>query len=266
MRIALGIEYDGSSFHGWQIQAGARTVQACVEQALSQVADHPVRVQCAGRTDAGVHASGQVAHFDTGAERSPRSWVLGGNANLPDDVALIWAREVPAAFSARFSAIGRSYRYVILNRPTRFAIERHRAVWIHRPLDAALMHRAAQHLIGEHDFSSYRALGCQARSPIRKVTGLAVERYGERVLIEVSANGFLHHMVRNIAGVLITIGRGEAAVDWSREVLGHRDRTRGGVTAPAQGLYLVGVDYPGRFGIPGPSLSAAAAGVGGVPF
>jgi len=265
MRVALGIEYDGSGFHGWQLQTGARTVQSSVEQALAKVADHPVRVQCAGRTDAGVHARGQVVHFDTTALRSPRSWVLGGNANLPDDVALIWAREVPETFSARFSAIGRSYRYLVLNRRTRGAIERHRAVWIHRPLDAPLMHQAAQHLVGEHDFSSYRALGCQARGPVRRVTRLQVERQGELVLIEASANGFLHHMVRNIAGVLITIGRGDAPVDWTREVLGYRDRTLGGVTAPAQGLYLVRVDYPGHFAIPAPASAGALAPTGGEP-
>ncbi len=250
VRVALGVEYDGASFHGWQIQDHADTVQERLERALAKVADHPVRVHCAGRTDTGVHGTGQVVHFDTPARRTPRSWVLGCNVNLPPQVNVCWAREVPGEFHARFSALSRSYRYLILNRPARSAIWRDRAVWIHRPLDAERMQAAARHLLGTHDFSSYRALGCQARSPVRTIQRLEVRREGERILIEVTADGFLHHMVRNIAGVLITIGQGERPVEWSRQVLGYRDRTLGGVTAPPQGLYLVGVAYPEEFGLP----------------
>ncbi|MGD8310720.1 MAG: tRNA pseudouridine(38-40) synthase TruA [Chromatiales bacterium] len=254
MRFALGVEYDGARFHGWQMQEDVPTVQACVEDALSRVADHPVAVQCAGRTDAGVHATGQVVHFDTSAVRDARAWVLGGNVNLPDDVSISWARPVPERFHARYSAIARSYRYVILNRTARSALLGRRAVWVHRPLDADRMHDAAQALVGEHDFSSYRALGCQAKSPLRTVTRLEVRRGGELVIMDISANAFLHHMVRNIAGVLIAIGRGDRRAGWAQDVLERRDRTRGGVTAPAAGLYLVQVDYPEGFAIPRASL------------
>ena len=250
MRIAMGVEYDGTAYSGWQIQVGTATVQETLERAVSRVADHPVRLHCAGRTDAGVHGLGQVVHFDTQAVRTPRNWVLGTNVNLPPDVNVNWAKEVPGDFHARFSAVNRSYRYLILNRTTRSAIDRDRAVWIHRPLNAGRMREAARHLEGTHDFSSYRALGCQAKSPVRTVSRLAVERQGERITIEVTADGFLHHMVRNMAGVLIAIGEGDHPVEWTREVLAFRDRTLGGVTAPPQGLYLVGVGYPEAFGLP----------------
>jgi tRNA pseudouridine38-40 synthase len=251
MRIALGVEYDGTAFRGWQTQPGVRTVQECLEQALSRVADHPLRVQCAGRTDAGVHATAQVVHFDTRAVRSERSWVLGGNVNLPDDVNLLWARPVAAQFNARYSATARCYRYEIFNRNARSALLRHRAVWHHLPLDAERMHRAGQALLGEHDFSSYRAQSCQAKSPMRRVIRLSVQRVGERVILEIVANAFLHHMVRNIAGVLMAIGRLDQPESWASDVLGLRDRALGGVTAPPQGLYLVGVEYPPEFGLPG---------------
>jgi len=258
MRFALGVEYDGAAFHGWQIQEDVRTVQECLERALSRVAAHPVTVQCAGRTDAGVHATGQVVHFDTRASREPRAWVLGGNVNLPGDVSIAWAVPVAETFHARYSATGRTYRYVILNRTARAALLGDRAVWVHRPLDAERMHAAAQVLVGEHDFSSYRALGCQAKSPVRRVTRLEVRRRGELVVIEVSANAFLHHMVRNIAGVLMAIGRGDRPPGWAGEVLERRDRSRGGVTAPGEGLYLVRVEYPQAFGLP----AAAVPGLG----
>ena len=251
MRLAMGIEYDGSAFHGWQLQrSGVRTVQQVLEQALAKVADHPVRVFCAGRTDTGVHGEGQVIHFDSPSIRPMRGWLLGSNVNLPDDVNVNWVCQVPETFHARFSATSRSYRYQILNRSTRSAIWRERAVWIHHPLDEQRMRQAAMHLVGTHDFSSYRAVGCQAKSPVRSVTGLTVERIDDRVLMEISANAFLHHMVRNIAGVLIAIGKGEQPIDWSRQVLEFRDRTLGGVTAPPQGLYLTNVGYPDEFRLP----------------
>ena len=253
MRVALGIEYDGSAFNGWQVQKHtAQTVQAAVEQAVAQIAAHPVRVVCAGRTDSGVHAVGQVVHFDTDAERQPRNWVLGCNVNLPSSVAVNWAQAVDAEFHARFSAEARSYRYLILNRPTRSSLWAGRATWVHRPLDAAVMHAAGQALVGTHDFSSYRAMGCQAKSPVRTLHTLSVTRYGELIVMHVHANAFLHHMIRNIAGVLMAIGRGDRGHGWAAEVLDLRDRTLGGVTAPPDGLYLERVWYPRRFEIPLP--------------
>ncbi len=251
-RIALGLEYDGAQFCGWQIQDGARSVQACVEQALSRVADHPVRVTCAGRTDAGVHAMGQVAHFDTGAARAPRAWVFGANTYLPHDVSVLWAQPVSDEFHARFSATARHYRYVILNRAVRPALGHTRASWCYRPLDVARMSQGAQYLIGEHDFSAYRAVACQAGHARRTVQRLQIARHGEFVVLEISANAFLHHMVRNIAGVLMEIGSGAREPVWAREVLDSRDRTVGGITAPPQGLTLTAVDYPERFGLPKP--------------
>lgn len=247
MKIALGVEYDGTDFHGWQYQGDVRSVQECLEAAVSRVADQQITVHCAGRTDTGVHATGQVVHFETSAIRSARSWVLGSNVNLPSDVSISWAREMPEDFHARFSAVGRHYQYLILNRGTRSAIWRHRAIWIHQPLDERVMQRAARHLLGTHDFTSYRALACQAKHPVRTIHRLEVSRQGELINIEVHANAFLHHMVRNIAGVLIAIGKGEQTEDWSREILDLKDRTKGGVTAPPQGLTLTGVDYPEQY-------------------
>jgi tRNA pseudouridine38-40 synthase len=250
VRIALGIEYDGSAFHGWQSQGEERTVQRVVEQAVSRVADHPSLVVCAGRTDTGVHATAQVVHFDTSSSRTSRSWVFGTNANLPPDVSVLWAQPVPDEFHARFSATGRQYCYVILNRRTRAALLAQRVTWECRPLEVASMREAASYLIGEHDFSAYRAVTCQARSPIRHLRLLDVARRGELLTIEAEASGFLHHMVRNIAGVLMAIGAGKHPPAWAREVLELRDRTAGGVTAPPQGLYLTGVGYPDRFHMP----------------
>ncbi len=255
MRLALGVEYDGSGFSGWQSQLQQRTVQGVVEQALSKVANHPVRIACAGRTDAGVHAAGQVVHFDTRAQRTERSWVLGANASLPSDVAILWARLVTSSFHARFSALRRRYRYVIFNRAVRPAFLAQRVTWEYRPLDEQLMRAAAGHLVGEHDFNAYRAVACQASSPVRTVYRLDISRQGEMLYIDIEANGFLHHMVRNIAGVLMTIGSGEQPPDWASEVLETCNRKLGGVTAAPCGLYLLRVSYPDPFGIPSPPLS-----------
>ena len=242
-RIAIGVEYDGCGLLGWQSQKDGPSVQDALERALSQVADEPVSVTGAGRTDAGVHATAQVAHFDTRAQRAMRSWVLGANAGLPPGIALRWAQPAPAGFHARFSARRRSYSYLIVNRETRPALWRDRAWWVHRPLDAASMDRAGQALLGEHDFSAFRAAECQSRTPMRELHSLAVRRAGDLVRLDVTANAFLHHMVRNIVGTLAVVGRGEAPEAWVAEVLAGRDRCRGGATAPAGGLYLAGVDY-----------------------
>ncbi|HEY8540204.1 MAG TPA: tRNA pseudouridine(38-40) synthase TruA [Steroidobacteraceae bacterium] len=250
MRIALGLEYDGSAFRGWQSQAHAVGIQALVERALGLVADEPIQVTAAGRTDAGVHALMQVLHFDTTAVRSERGWILGVTSNLPKQISVLWAREVPEAFHARYSAQARSYRYYILNRPVRPAIGADYLSWVREPLDAEAMHVAAQQLLGEHDFSSFRAAQCQARTPMRCIHEIQVRRLGEIVELSVTANAFLHHMVRNIAGVLIEIGTGERPIEWAREVLEARDRRFGGITAPPGGLYLTGVRYAAALNLP----------------
>lgn len=250
MRIALGIEYDGRAFYGWQVQRQTPTVQDTLEQALSRVADHPVSVICAGRTDTGVHGRGQVVHFDTDAERDPRSWILGANANLPETVCVLWAQPVDDTFHARFSALGRRYRYLLLNRWVRPAVDVGRVSWERRPLDAGAMHEAAQALVGEHDFSAFRSSGCRANHPVRDIREIRVSRNGEQVAIEVAANAFLYHMVRNIAGTLLPVGRGERPVGWVAEVLASRDRNAAGVTAPPDGLYFMGVRYPAEYDLP----------------
>ena len=254
MRIAVGIEYDGSAYNGWQRQKSGTGVQTLVEDALARVADHPVDVTCAGRTDAGVHATGQVGHFDSTSERSMRSWLLGANSNLPDDINLTWAMPVTAEFHARYSAVARTYRYLILNRLVRSALFRRRAWWVHETLDESRMRDAAAQLLGEHDFSAFRAAGCQAATPMRELERLDVERFGDWLSITVRANAFLQHMVRNITGLLVAVGNGEREPDWAGEVLAGRDRTAGGVAAPAHGLTLVRVDYPPSFELPVPSL------------
>lgn len=244
MRLAVGIEYDGSGFFGWQRQRQSPTVQECLERALGRVANHAVTLHCAGRTDTGVHACCQVAHFDTLAQREERSWVLGTNTYLAPGISLLWARPVNEAFHARFSARRRRYRYRIVNRWVRPAIERGRVAWIRRPLNVERMHSAAQGLVGEHDFSSFRAMGCQARSPVRTVHSVAVSRRDCEVTIDIEANAFVYHMVRNVAGVLLSIGAGQRPPEWLNKVLEARDRNAAGVTAPAQGLYFMAVDYP----------------------
>jgi tRNA pseudouridine38-40 synthase len=250
MRFAIGLEYDGSEFLGWQVQRQEPTAQGCVEKALAAVANHEARVHCAGRTDTGVHAVCQVAHFDTPAERPERAWVLGLNSNLPRGISVLWIRRVDESFHARFSAFSRSYRYLILNRWVRPALESRRMSWCHRPLDADKMNAAAQHLLGEHDFTSFRARACQARHAVREIQHIAVERDGDVVSLEVTANGFLYHMVRNIAGGLMRVGTEERSVDWIKEVLGKMDRNEAAPTAPPEGLYFLGARYPDVYGLP----------------
>jgi tRNA pseudouridine38-40 synthase len=252
MKIALGVEYDGSQFSGWQSQAGTRTVQGCVEEALSKVANHPVTAICAGRTDRGVHAVGQVLHAEVTATRTMRAWVLGTNVNLPRDVSILWAQPVDNAFHARFSARGRHYRYLILNRLVRPGVLYRKVTWEHRPLNIELMQAGANYLIGCHDFTSYRTVACQAKSPVRTVRYITVQRHGDHVIVNIGANAFLHHMVRNIVGVLLAIGSGEQPPAWAGQVLAAKDRTVGGVTAPASGLYLYGVDYEAPYLFPQP--------------
>jgi len=250
-RIALGVEYDGRPFCGWQVQKGnLPTVQGSLEVGLSRVADEPIKVVCAGRTDTGVHACAQVVHFDTHAQRDERAWVCGVNSNIDKSISVVWASPVSEDFHARFSATRRRYRYVIANRRVRPSFAAGRVSWEPRLLDEGRMQQAASHLLGEHDFNSYRAVACQAHSPVRTLHRLDVRRKQDLVIIDIEANAFLHHMVRNIAGVLMAIGAGERAEDWSREVLEARDRRLGGVTAPPHGLYFMSVGYPSEFGIP----------------
>lgn len=250
-RVALGIEYKGARYRGWQRQeSGVPSVQAALEKALSQVAAEPVSLMCAGRTDAGVHASGQVVHFDTRVERPLKAWIMGGNANLPPDISVTWAKVMPAEFHARFKAFARRYRYVIYNDPIRPAHLAEEVTWNHRPLEVARMREAAAHLVGTHDFTSFRAVQCQAKSPVKTVHHLEVIEHGRFIVIDVRANAFLHHMVRNFAGVLMTIGAGEREPGWVAEVLAARDRRAGGVTAHPYGLYLVQVEYPQEFELP----------------
>jgi tRNA pseudouridine38-40 synthase len=249
-RFALGIEYDGSRYYGWQRQQEVTCVQEVVERALTKVANQPIEVVCAGRTDAGVHATGQVIHFDSDEPRTPAAWTLGVNSNLPKDVAVRWVTQVPDDFSARFSATGRRYRYIICNTKLRPGIHNHGVSHYHFDLDARRMHEAAQGLLGERDFSSFRAAQCQSNSPNRCVTHIRVTRHGEYIVIDIAANAFLHHMVRNIVGTLLEVGRGDKPISWPAELLELRDRTKAAATAKAEGLYLVQVDYPAQFAIP----------------
>ena len=249
-RWALAVEYDGSAYSGWQSQGHARTLQDELEAALSGIADHPVQVVCAGRTDAGVHATHQVVHFDSPAVRPEWAWLRGTNSRLPGAMAVRGVWPVAGDFHARFSAGSRRYRYAIVSDAVRPALHRGRVAWTWRALQAAPMQAAAELLLGEHDFTSYRSVACQARHAVRELRRLDVSAAGRYLYLDVEANAFLHHMVRNIAGVLMAVGAGDRPPDWAREVLEARDRTAGGVTAPADGLYLVGVRYPDRFGLP----------------
>jgi len=250
MRYAIGIEYDGSPYCGWQVQSNGPSVQAELERAIAKVADQEVAVFGAGRTDTGVHARCQVAHFDSDAERDSRQWVLGVNTHLPSSVCLLWAHEVSEDFHARFSAVERSYRYSVLNRWVRPALHSRLLSWCRKPLDEAVMNSAAQCLKGEHDFSAFRSAGCQARHAVREVTRVRVSREADVVHIDISANGFLYHMVRNIVGTLLEVGSGEKPGSWMKQVLESRDRDQAGVKADSDGLYFTGVRYPDSFGIP----------------
>ena len=252
MRVALMVEYDGSQYHGWQSQAGLRTIQHRVEQALSRVASDDIQVVCAGRTDTGVHATAQIVHFDSDKERTIRAWIHGANTYLPKDICIKWGNEMPDTFHARYSALSRRYRYVILNLAIRPALLRSNVTWQYRQLDHHLMHLAGQSLIGEQDFTSFRSVECQSKTPMRNIHQLHVERKGDWVVVDLMANAFLHHMVRNIVGVLMAVGSGRKPVSWVKEVLLAKDRKMGAETAPPYGLYLAEVIYPEEYGIKSP--------------
>ena len=256
-RIALGIEYDGSRFLGWQTQPGGGTVQDALEAALSGIADAPVSVTCAGRTDRGVHGLGQVVHFDTAADRPDSAWVRGVNAMLPEAVAVQWSRRVEPEFHARYSALSRTYRYVLLNRPVRPALAARYAGWHHAPLDVDPMREAAAKLLGEHDFSAFRAAECQAKSPVRTLHSLEIRREGERIEFTLCANAWLQHMVRNIVGTLVYVGKGKHRPQWARQVLDSRDRSLAAPTFGSEGLYLEAVQYDARWDIPSAEMQKA---------
>ncbi|MDF1653718.1 MAG: tRNA pseudouridine(38-40) synthase TruA [Coxiellaceae bacterium] len=250
-RIAMGIRYDGTAYHGWQAQFGElATLQSKVEKAISCVANHSVAVTCAGRTDAGVHATQQVIHFDSDADRTENAWVFGANSHLPPDISVVWAQDVDNEFHARFSATSRRYRYILYNYKVRPGILRHAVGWHHKQLDESEMQQAAMHLIGEHDFSSFRGAGCQAKTAKRTVTEVAISRHKHLLIIEIEANAFLLHMVRNIVGSLFAVGSGYRDSDWMAEVLAAKDRREAGITASPSGLYLVEVNYPGVYSLP----------------
>lgn len=254
MRIALGIEYDGSAAYGWQRQLEVPSIQQSLEEALSIVANEPIEVFCAGRTDAGVHATNQVVHFNTSAERNERAWTMGINSNLPDCVAVTWAKQVSEDFHARFSATARRYRYIIFNNKLRPAILKAGLSHYHCKLNVELMNTAAQCLLGERDFSSFRAVQCQSKTPFRNIHHVRVTRMQQYVIVDIKANAFLHHMVRNIVGCLIEIGSEKKPVEWLQQVLEAKDRTKAAATAKPGGLYLVEVDYPSEFEIPKPAI------------
>jgi tRNA pseudouridine38-40 synthase len=266
-RIACRIEYDGYAFNGWQSQPQPKavTVQDKLEVSFTGIAATPVRVHCAGRTDTGVHAFSQIIHFDAPVSRSCKAWVMGGNAGLPDDIRVHWAMPVDKSFHARFSATARSYRYVIANTAIRSALLRRQVTWHRRPLDEQLMNSAAQSLLGERDFSAFRAASCQSKTPMRNVHSIGVYRRGDLVVLEIVANAFLHHMVRNIAGALLAVGDGRRPPKWLGELLAGCDRTKGADTARACGLYLAAVEYPASFGLPptpfGPLIIGADSGI-----
>lgn len=262
MRIACVVEYDGSGFRGWQSQRRGRTVQGTLEQALSAIADEAVTVICAGRTDAGVHATGQVVHFDTRADRPARAWLMGTNSNLPRDVAVRSALPVDPQFHARHSALARRYRYLIAAGPDRPALWRDRAGWNHAALDAAAMQCGANYLLGERDFSAFRSADCQSNTPMRRIDAITVTQSQDWVRIDVAGNAFLHNMVRIIVGTLLAVGRGERAPEWVGEVLAGADRRQAGVTARAAGLYFLGPRYPEGVELAVPRIAGAFPPVG----
>ncbi len=253
MRIALGVEYDGRGFAGWQTQPRGNTVQDALERAIAAIVGVPVRCYAAGRTDAGVHASGQVVHLDCDVLRPPGAWVRGVNSHLPPGVAVCWARPVPEQFHARFSAYARCYRYVLLNRPVRPAIAAGQVGWFHVPLDVARMREAAGHLLGQHDFSSFRAAECQAKTPVKTLTRLEIDADGDTLTFSLEADAFLHHMVRNLVGALLVVGKGKQPPGWMAELLAARNRSIAPPTFMPDGLYLTGVRYPEEFGLPSPA-------------
>jgi tRNA pseudouridine38-40 synthase len=250
MRIALGLEYDGAGFSGWQSQPGGHTVQDALEAALAAVADAPIRVVCAGRTDTGVHALAQVAHFDAPMSRPLSAWVRGTNTHLPASIAVRWAVGVTEDFHARFAALSRSYRYVLLNRPERPGLFAGKVGWCHRPLDLVAMQTAAASLIGTHDFSAFRAAGCQAKSPIRTLSRCEIARQGDMFVFDFQANAFLHHMVRNLVGALVYVGMGRESADWLAELLSSGDRRLAAPTFAPDGLYFTGVEYAPEWALP----------------
>jgi tRNA pseudouridine38-40 synthase len=258
VRLALGLAYDGTGTRGWQTQPSGDAIQDLVEAAVGALAGHAVRTTCAGRTDAGVHALAQVVHFDTEAVRPASAWVRGVNARLPGCVAVQWAREVPAAFHARYAARSRSYAYLLRTAASPHPLWRDRAGWVFRPLDADAMRTAAAALVGEHDFTSFRSSQCQAATPVRTLTRLEVERRGEFVVLRITANAFLHHMVRNIVGALVHVGTGRQPPEWLAGLLAARRRALGAPTFAPQGLYLAGVEYDPAFGLPVPPCDALA--------
>jgi len=250
-RVALAIEYKGADFHGFQTQPnGVKTVQQALEKALSKVANEPITLVCAGRTDAGVHATNQVIHFDTLAKRTPKAWVMGTRPHLPDAVSVKWAQDVNPQFHARFSALNRTYRYLISDAKTSSALLHDQITWSSRSLDVDKMRAGAAYLVGRHDFTSFRATQCQAKSPVRQIHYLHIVRRGDLIILEVQANAFLHHMVRNIVGVLLAVGAGDKPASWVGDVLEAKDRSAGGVTSKPYGLYLVSVDFPAEFALP----------------
>lgn len=250
MRYALGIEYDGSNYCGWQRQKSVASVQEALEKALSKIANEPIEVICAGRTDTGVNATNQVVHFDTNNYRKDVAWTLGVNTNLPKDIAVTWVKAVDETFHARFSATSRRYRYIILNRPRRPALFASGITFNHQPLDEKLMHQAAQSLVGEHDFTSFRTVHCQAPTAVRTIEHCNVTRHGEYLMIDVKGNAFLHHMIRNIAGSLMRVGNQLETVEWIAEVLAAKNRCVAGMTASPCGLYFVDVIYPEQYQLP----------------
>jgi tRNA pseudouridine38-40 synthase len=261
MRIALALEYDGAPFHGWQSQADGSGVQDALERALGTIAGTPLRATAAGRTDAGVHATIQVVHFDTAADRPESAWVRGVNGLLPVAVAARWALPVDESFHARFSAIGRTYAYLLLDRPVRPALRAGRVGWYHRPLAVEMMREGAEALIGAHDFSAFRAAECQAKSPVKKLDRISVSRDDDMIRFEFHADAFLQHMVRNIIGALVYVGDGRQPASWMADLLASRDRTRGAPTFTAAGLYLTGIDYPARWNLP-PTVVPLKAALG----